>query len=99
MYIGQQPPEDWAEKETLRVRSIDVDRSDALLLTCGGEAMLVDASTTYFISRVYTAMDVEGVTALKYLFSTHSDDDHIGGFSPLIAQATMSWAPYCPPTA
>lgn len=99
MYIGQQPPEDWAEKETLRVRSIDVDRSDALLLTCGGEAMLVDASATYFISRVYTAMDAEGVTALKYLFSNHSDDDHIGGFSPLIAQGYYELGTFLSPNS
>lgn len=99
MYIGQQPPEDWAEKETLRVRSIDVDRSDALLLTCGGEAMLVDASTTYFISRVYTAMDAEGVTALKYLFSNHSDDDHIGCFSPLIAQGYYELGTFLSPNS
>lgn len=84
MHIGQRPPEDWADKDTLRVRAIDVDRSDAMLLSCGGEHMLVDASTTYFGDRVIRALDDSGVEKLKYLFSTHSDDDHIGGFSPVI---------------
>lgn len=84
LHIGQRPPEEWADKDTLRVRAIDVDRSDAMLLSCGGEHMLVDASTTYFGDRVIRALDDSGVEKLKYLFSTHSDDDHIGGFSPVI---------------
>lgn len=84
IFQGQRPPESWAEADTLRVRSIDVDRTDALLLSCGGEHMLVDASTTYHADRVMRALDENGVTGLKYLFSTHSDDDHIGGFAPLI---------------
>lgn len=99
MFIGQRPPEGWAEKETLRVCSIDVDRNDAMLVTCGGEAMLVDAGTNYFIDRVNAALDAEGVTALKYLFSTHSDDDHIGGFGPLIAQGRYGLGTFLSPNA
>ena len=97
MHIGQRPPESWADMETLRIRSIDVDRNDAMLLTCGGEAMLVDAGTNYFIDRVNQALDAEGVTSLKYLFSTHSDDDHIGGFAPLIAQGRYELGTFLSP--
>lgn len=86
MHIGQCPPEDWADRDTLRVRAVDTDRSDAMLLSCGGEHMLVDAGTTYYGDRVIRVLDDSGVTALKYLFSTHSDDDHIGGFSPVIRE-------------
>lgn len=84
MHIGQRPPESWADANTLRVRAIDVDRCDAMLLSCGGEHMMVDAGTTYFGDRLIRALDASEVNALKYLFSTHSDDDHIGGFNPLI---------------
>ena len=99
MYIGQRPPESWADRETLCIRSIDVDRNDAMLITCGGEAMLVDAATNYFIDRLNQTLDAEGVTALKYLFSTHSDDDHIGGFAPLIAQGRYSLGTFLSPNS
>lgn len=99
MYIGQQPPESWADRETLRVRAIDVDRSDAMLITCSGEAMLVDASMNYYIDWLNRALDAEGVTALKYLFSTHSDDDHIGGFAPLISQGRYTLGTFLSPNS
>ena len=98
-YIGQRPPESWADRETLRIRSIDVDRNDAMLITCGGEAMLVDAATNYYIDRMNQTLDAEGVTALKYLFSTHSDDDHIGGFGPLIAQGRYGLGTFLSPNS
>ena len=99
MHIGQQPPETWADRETLRIRSIDVDRNDAMLITCGGEAMLVDAATNYHIDRLNRTLDAEGVTALKYLFSTHSDDDHIGGFAPLISQGRYTLGTFLSPNS
>ena len=99
MHIGQQPPETWADRETLRIRSIDVDRNDAMLITCGGEAMLVDAATNYHIDRLNRTLDAEGVTAMKYLFSTHSDDDHIGGFGPLISQGRYTLGTFLSPNS
>lgn len=35
-------PADWAEKDTLRLTCIDTNRSDAMVLQSGGEAMMVD---------------------------------------------------------
>lgn len=97
VYIGQTPPEAWADMQVLRVRAIDTERSDAMLLSCGGEHMLVDASTTYMGDRVIRALDEDGVTALKYLFSTHSDDDHIGGFSPVIREQRFELGEFLSP--
>ncbi len=36
-------PADWAEKDTLRLTCIDTNRSDAMVLQSGGEAMMVAA--------------------------------------------------------
>ena len=36
-------PADWAEKDTLRLTCIDTNRSDAMVLQSGGEAMMVDS--------------------------------------------------------
>lgn len=33
-------PADWAEKDTLRLTCIDTNRSDAMVLQSGGEAMI-----------------------------------------------------------
>ena len=37
VHIGQEPPEDWAGRETLRVTILQTGRSDAILVECGGE--------------------------------------------------------------
>ncbi len=77
-------PADWADRETLRVTCIDTDRSDAILLECGGEAMMVDGGSGQYRSRVYATLDAANITTLKYLFATHSDNDHVHGFIYLI---------------
>lgn len=72
-------PAEWAEKDTMRLTCLDTDRSDAMLLECGGEAMLIDGGSGQYRNRVYETLDAKGITALKYLWSTHSDNDHIHG--------------------
>lgn len=84
VYINEEPPADWAERELFRITAIDVDRSDAMLLQCGGENMLVDGGSGQFRDRLYAAVDAAGVTQFKYLFSTHSDNDHIHGLKYLM---------------
>ena len=84
LHVNEEPPEDWSERELFRLVVIDVERSDAMLLQCGGENMLVDAGIGTRRDKLYEALDSRGVTHFKYLFSTHSDNDHIQGFRYLI---------------
>lgn len=79
IYYTDQVPEDWYQRDLLKITSIDVDRSDATLIECGGEFMLVDGGSGQFRNRLYDAVDAAGVTKFKYLFSTHSDNDHVHG--------------------
>jgi len=79
IYYTNEVPEDWYERDLLKVTAIDVDRSDAMLLECGGEFMLVDGGSGQFRDRLYAAVDAAGVKKFKYLFSTHSDNDHVHG--------------------
>lgn len=79
IYYTDQVPEDWEQRELLKLTAIDVDRSDALLMECGGEFMLVDGGSGQFRNRLYWAADAAGVKKFKYLFSTHSDNDHVHG--------------------
>lgn len=73
-------PADWAEKDTLRLTCIDTNRSDAMVLQSGGEAMMVDGGEGRYRKRVYATLDGYGITELKYLLNTHCDDDHLHGF-------------------
>lgn len=73
-------PAEWAEKDTLRLTCIDTNRSDAMVLQSGGEAMMVDGGEGRYRKRVYATLDGYGITELKYLLNTHCDDDHLHGF-------------------
>lgn len=73
-------PVDWAEKDTLRLTCIDTNRSDAMVLQSGGEAMMVDSGEGRYRRRVYATLDGYGITELKYLLNTHCDDDHLHTF-------------------
>lgn len=64
-------PADWAEKDTLRLTCIDTNRSDAMVLQSGGEAMMVDSGEGRYRRRVYATLDGYGITELKYLLNTH----------------------------
>ena len=50
-------PADWAEKDTLRLTCIDTNRSDAMVLQSGGEAMMVDSGEGRYRRRVYATLN------------------------------------------
>lgn len=77
-------PEGWTEKEILRMVVVDTNRSDAILLQCGGESMMVDGGFNSHYKRVFATLDKYGVTELKYLLSTHCDGDHSEGLTTII---------------
>lgn len=72
-------PADWADKDTLRITVLDMQRSDAILLQCGGESMLVDGGLENYYKRLFRVLDDNGITELKYLWNTHCDGDHSHG--------------------
>ncbi len=77
-------PEDWDQRETLAMTVVDTNRSDAILLRCGGEAMMVDGGFNSHYQRVFATLDGYGVTTLKYLLSTHCDGDHSEGLTTIM---------------
>ncbi len=77
-------PEDWTERTVMTIVMMDTDRTDAMLLMAGGEAMLVDGGTKKYVPVLEETLDRYGVKQLKYLFSTHSDNDHIQGLNYLM---------------
>ena len=74
-----QLPEGWQAQELLRVSFLDMQRSDAILLQCGGETMLVDGGLGLHYERLFAMLDERGVNGFKYLWNTHCDGDHSQG--------------------
>lgn len=70
--------------EKLQVHFIDVGQGDSTLITCGGEAMLIDAGDNDQGTKVQDYLTAQGITRLKYMIGTHPDADHIGGMDVVI---------------
>lgn len=68
----------------LSVHYIDVGQGDSILITCGGESMLIDAGTDYTGTLIQSYLQKQGVSSLKYVIGTHPDADHIGGLDVII---------------
>ena len=85
-----QLPEGWSEKELFRLTAIDVNRSDALLLQCGGENMMIDGGSQQYYNRLEALFAEKGITEFKMLLNTHPDTDHIHGLSLLMNSGNYS---------
>ena len=79
-----QLPEGWQDKELFRLAAIDTDRSDAMLLQCGGENMMIDGGSVQYYERLEAYFDENGITEFKYLFNTHPDNDHLQGLTKMM---------------
>lgn len=80
----REPPADWAEKDVLRLTVFDVNEGDAMLMECGGEAMMIDGGPNPFREDLKGALEARGYKHFKYFFSTHYHDDHINGLYHLM---------------
>ena len=70
----------------MEVHFIDVGQGDATLITCGDEAMLIDAGDNSKGTTVQLYLKKQGITELKYLVLTHPDADHIGGADVVVSK-------------
>ena len=86
VYLNAEPPEDWSSRELFRLVAVDTNRTDAMFLWCGGEAMMVDGGSGGYEEQFYALMEQYGATSFKYLFSSHSDKDHIEGLRFIMMQ-------------
>ena len=72
-------------KEELCVRVLDIGKADAILITNGEHAVLMDTGTAEAEETVLAALDRCGITKLDALIITHFDQDHIGS-APAVLQ-------------
>lgn len=63
---------------------INVGQGDALLLTCGGNDMLIDAGEIGKGDEVEKYIKDQGIKSLDYVVATHPHSDHIGGMSVIL---------------
>ena len=62
---------------------IDVGQGDSILLECGGETMLVDASTAEGGAQAVEYLHKLDVETLDIVVATHPHSDHIGGMEQI----------------
>lgn len=70
--------------QELTVHFIDVGQGDCTLITCGDDAMLIDAGDNNQGTRIQNYIQHEGISKLKYVVCTHPDADHIGGMDVIL---------------
>ena len=77
--------EDAPENGGLTLFCEDVGQGQALLLTCGDRAALVDTGLAGRAEGLLEALAEQGVTRLDYLFITHPHSDHCGGAKTVLS--------------
>ncbi len=85
IYVGQEPPADWADRETLTLTAFATVSNDATLLEVGGRSMLIDGGFKgwrYKMAKALAAMGYEG--HVDVLFNTHPHDDHLGAVAFMV---------------
>lgn len=70
----------------LVVHYMDVGQGDATLITCGEDAMLIDAGDNSMGTTVQMYLVSQNITKLDYVIGTHPDADHIGGLDVVITK-------------
>lgn len=70
--------------EGLTLRVIDVGQAQSLLLTCGEDAILVDAGEYATGGQVLAALSRAGVKSLTAAILTHPHGDHYGGMRTVL---------------
>lgn len=73
-----------ADHDSLVVEYLDVGQADSILLSCGGEYMLIDAGNNDDGNDVVNYLESAGADDLKYVVGTHPHEDHIGGMDDVI---------------
>lgn len=86
VHVGVEPPEDWEERGLLRVTILQTGRSDAILVECGGEAMLIDGGDASWSKSLEQDLQARELTDFRYFLNTHPHNDHIEGLIYLMQQ-------------
>lgn len=83
------------DPDYLTVHYIDVGQGDSILVTCGGEYMLIDAGENDSTNTVINYLTDLNITSLDLVVATHAHSDHIGEMADVLSAipAQTLWYP------
>ena len=83
------------DPDYLTVHYIDVGQADSILITCGGEYMLIDAGEKDSQDTVAHYLTDLGIARLDLVVATHAHSDHIGDMADVlqVVPADVIWYP------
>ena len=76
VFTDQEKPEDWEERDLLRIWALSFLDNDAFVLECGGKTMLVDGGEKAKENALVSFLKEHGMEHLNFIFCTHPHDDH-----------------------
>lgn len=77
VYINEELPEDWKERNILRLTQYKLDANDGMLLEVGGQTMLIDGGVQKYNIPLLEEFQERNLLKMDYIFNTHPHDDHI----------------------
>lgn len=77
VFINQEKPEDWEERQTLKVIAAETVYNDAFIIQQGSHTMLVDGGAAIVRRRVLRYLQDNGLTEPEIYFNSHPHDDHL----------------------
>lgn len=77
VYIDQKKPDDWEERDLLRIWALYALDCDAFVLECGGHVMLLDGGNGPKEKDLTDFLREKGWDHLDIIFNSHPHDDHI----------------------
>ena len=72
------------EASSLTVRFLRVGKADAMIMTCGGETLVLDTGESDDGEELTEKLTAAGADRVDYLIITHFDKDHVGGAAELL---------------
>ena len=76
-------------EETLSLFAVNVRKADCLLLRSGEDVYMIDTGSAESWGQVSAALHSLGITRLKGVILTHTDDDHAGGLMALASSSIV----------
>lgn len=75
--------------DTLEVLFLKCGKADAIVLSCGGKTMVIDAGEEDDGAKLIRAVKKTGADHVDVLVITHFDKDHVGGADALLKEMTV----------
>ena len=81
--------EQTSTSDVLKVQVLKVGKADAMVLTCGGQTMVIDCGEEEDGQEVVDYLEGQGIEKIDILLITHFDKDHVGGADTVVEQIAV----------